>query len=104
LGVLTRARAGCRPAAPCDKGGAAVAQAWRKLAAWLNARDAQRIKHRAFIQPTPHPPTPTSPQAIKKQAHKGLKKEQKEELETGEKILAWLAEGKDVRFNEWSVK
>lgn len=35
---------------------------------------------------------------------RGLKKEQKEELESGEKILAWLEEGKDVRFGEWGLR
>lgn len=32
-----------------------------------------------------------------------MKKEQKEELASGEKVLAWLEEGKDIRFGDWNV-
>jgi hypothetical protein len=52
----------------------------------------------------PPPPPPPPPQAIRKQVSRGLKKEQKEEMESGEKILAWLEEGKDVRFGEWGLR
>lgn len=33
----------------------------------------------------------------------GLKKEQKEELVMGDKILEWLKGGNDVRFGEWNA-
>jgi obg-like ATPase 1 len=43
-------------------------------------------------------------EAVRKQIPRGLKKEQKEELEAGEKVLAWLEEGKDIRFGEWNTR
>jgi hypothetical protein len=33
-----------------------------------------------------------------------MTKEQKDELASAEKALAWLEEGKDIRFGEWSLK
>lgn len=33
-----------------------------------------------------------------------VQKEQKEEKEIAEKVLAWLDEGKDVRFGEWGIR
>lgn len=43
---------------------------------------------------------------LKKQIPRGLKKEQKEELASAEKVLAWLQAGKDVRngMEEWNLK
>ena len=43
---------------------------------------------------------------LKKQIPRGLKKEQKEELASAEKVLAWLQSGKDVRngMDEWNLK
>lgn len=43
---------------------------------------------------------------LKKCIPRGLKKEQKEELASAEKVLAWLAAGKDVRngMDEWGLK
>jgi len=40
------------------------------------------------------------------QIPRGIKKEQKEELASAEKVLAWLQSGKDVRngMDEWTVK
>jgi hypothetical protein len=61
---------------------------------------AQHSSHATFLTPPPPPVL----QGIKKMIPRGLKKEQKEELESGEKILAWLEEGKDVRFGEWGLR
>lgn len=43
---------------------------------------------------------------IRKQIPRGLKKEQKEELASAEKVLAWLQEGKEIRngMDNWTVK
>ena len=43
---------------------------------------------------------------LKKQIPRGLKKEQKEELASAEKVLAWLQAGKEVRngMDEWNLK
>jgi hypothetical protein len=43
---------------------------------------------------------------LKKQIPRGIKKEQKEELASAEKVLAWLQSGKDVRngMDEWNLK
>ena len=43
-------------------------------------------------------------EAIKKMIPRGLEKEQKEEMEAAEKVLAWLQEGKDIRFGDWSAR
>mmetsp|Transcript_16865 Transcript_16865/g.47101 ORF Transcript_16865/g.47101 Transcript_16865/m.47101 type:complete len:393 (-) Transcript_16865:222-1400(-) len=43
-------------------------------------------------------------EAMKKMIPRGLKKEQKEDMEHLEKIIALLEEGKDVRLGDWSVK
>ncbi len=45
-------------------------------------------------------------QELKKQIPRGLKKEQKEELASAEKVLAWLQAGKDIRngMDEWNLK
>ena len=43
-------------------------------------------------------------EAIKKLIPRGLKKEQKEDLEAGQKILEWLEQGKDIRFGDWTVR
>jgi obg-like ATPase 1 len=43
-------------------------------------------------------------EGIKKLIPRGLKKEQKEEMEAAEKVLAWLQEGKDIRFGDWSAR
>lgn len=43
---------------------------------------------------------------IRKQIPRGLKKEQKEELASAEKVLAWVQEGKEIRngMDVWTVK
>jgi len=43
---------------------------------------------------------------LKKMIPRGLKKEQKEELASAEKVLAWLVQGKDIRngMDEWNLK
>lgn len=33
-----------------------------------------------------------------------MTKEQKDELASAEKVLAWLQDGKDIRFGEWTQK
>ena len=38
-----------------------------------------------------------------KKLRQTMTKEQKDELAAAEKVLAWLKEGKDVRFGDWSV-
>lgn len=43
-------------------------------------------------------------EAVKKLIPRGLKKEQKEDLEAGQKVLAWLEEGKDIRFGDWTTR
>jgi obg-like ATPase 1 len=43
-------------------------------------------------------------EAINKVKNRGLKKDQIEELECAERIKAWLEDGKDVRFGDWSAK
>jgi obg-like ATPase 1 len=56
----------------------------------LRAKDMERCKN--FIE------------ALLKSNRSGtMKKEQKEELAAAEKVLAWLEEGKDIRFGDWSV-
>lgn len=42
-------------------------------------------------------PLPLPRQALKKMIPRGLKKEQKEDMEHAEKIMAMLNEGKDIR-------
>mmetsp|Transcript_40677 Transcript_40677/g.105167 ORF Transcript_40677/g.105167 Transcript_40677/m.105167 type:complete len:392 (+) Transcript_40677:149-1324(+) len=46
----------------------------------------------------------TEYEALKKMIPRGLKKEQKEDMEHAEKIMAMLNEGKDIRHGEWSTK
>jgi obg-like ATPase 1 len=43
---------------------------------------------------------------LKRAAARGLKKEQKEELASAEKVLAWLQAGKEIRngMDEWNLK
>lgn len=56
----------------------------------LRAKDMERCKN--FIE------------ALLKSNRTGtMKKEQKEELAAAEKVVAWLEEGKDIRFGDWSV-
>ena len=56
----------------------------------LRAKDIERCK--------------SAIESVKKLIPRGLKKEQKEDLDAGEKVLAWLEEGKDIRFGDWSVR
>jgi obg-like ATPase 1 len=43
---------------------------------------------------------------LKRAANRGLKKEQKEELASAEKVLAWLQAGREIRngMDEWNLK
>ena len=42
--------------------------------------------------------------SINKLKGRGLKKDQIEELDCCEKLKAWMEDGKDVRFGDWSAK
>ena len=42
--------------------------------------------------------------SLRKFVPRGLKKEQKEELDIAEKVLEFLKEGKDIRFGDWTAR
>lgn len=66
------------------------------LAGAVKRRTCRHLQRQSSIPPPPPSPAHTRAQT--------LTKEQKDELASAEKVLAWLQEGKDIRFGEWSLK